>query len=92
MPLQYLVFMMFAFYGYNRHAFLFADIIRTEQQLYTASGWVVVLVVLDVLSTSVTAHVIKQYHVRSTTFARSLRLYVSPVVSVMVSPPYRIFL
>ena len=54
MPVQYLVFMIFAWYGYNKHAFTLTDSVESDSELWAAFAWVILLVVMDFGSTALT--------------------------------------
>ena len=63
-PIQYMVFMVFAWYGYNRHAFNLGDSMANDHEFGVAILWVVALIMLDLLSTLLTIWAVQRSHVR----------------------------
>lgn len=61
-PIQYMVFMVFAWYGYNRHAFNLGDSMANDHEFGVAILWVVALIMLDLLSTLLTIWAVQRSH------------------------------
>ena len=54
--------MVFAWYGYNRHAFNLGDSMANDHEFGVAILWVIALIMLDLLSTLLTIWAVQRSH------------------------------